>query len=128
MTNTLLRDLDHYIGGDLSASSGGDLATASGLNQSQQKVLRRLLTNPGDYILHPEYGAGLGRYIGQTMNIPEMQSLILGQMLLEDSVASSPKPVIRITPINKGGTGVFSIWIQYTYPPTGALATLSFTV
>ena len=51
---TTLADLNHYIGGDLSASNTGDLSSAPGLLRSQQRILRRLLTNPGDYIFHPD--------------------------------------------------------------------------
>ena len=49
----------------LRAGAAGDLAPAAGTLRGQQRVLRRLLTNPGDYIWQPGYGAGLGQFVGK---------------------------------------------------------------
>ena len=57
-------DLAHEFGADLQAGPTGDLALADGAALGRQRVLRRLLTNPGDYIWHPTYGAGLARFVG----------------------------------------------------------------
>ena len=43
-------DIFHEWGSDLVVGSGGDLALASGSAVVSQRVCRRLLTNPGDYI------------------------------------------------------------------------------
>ena len=43
-----LNDLSQYVGGDLSPSGTGDLQAANGTLRGQQRVLRRLLMNPGD--------------------------------------------------------------------------------
>ena len=45
-----MNDIDHYIGGDIAISATADVNVATALTASQQRVLRRLLTNPGDYI------------------------------------------------------------------------------
>jgi hypothetical protein len=50
---TTLADVYHYIGGDISASNTGDLQGVTDTVRGQQRVLRRLLTNPGDYIFEP---------------------------------------------------------------------------
>ena len=78
-----MSDLNHFYGGDLSLSATGDILKVDGSTQGQQRVLRRLLTNPalmdssgkvtvvGDYIWHPTYGAGLPRMVGDTVDIPK---------------------------------------------------------
>ena len=43
-------DLAHQFGADLVAGATGDLAVVDGPALGRQRVLRRLLTNPGDYI------------------------------------------------------------------------------
>lgn len=51
-------DLFHYVGTDLSVSPSGDLLSVTGTERRKQKILRRLITNPGELVFHPEYGAG----------------------------------------------------------------------
>jgi len=94
-----MSDLNHFYGGDLSLSATGDILKVDGSTQGQQRVLRRLLTNPalmdssgkvtvvGDYIWHPTYGAGLPRMVGDTVDIPKITGVIRGQLLLEACVA-----------------------------------------
>ena len=119
-----LNDLNHFFGGDLSISSAGDVAQAASLTRSQQRVLRRLLTNPGDYVFHPDYGAGLGQYIGQTLNIPAITAVIRSQIFLEDSVLRTPEPAITVAVISGG----LSVHIQYTESDSGVSSVLSFDV
>lgn len=119
-----MNDLNHYVGGDLSSSPTGDLSAVSGLERGKQRVLRRLITNPGDYIFDTTYGAGLGQYVGALMNVPEIISLIRSQILLEDCVSKSPKPVISVSPSND----TLAVNIAYTDSPTGEPVTLSFEV
>lgn len=125
---TSLVDLYHYIGGDLSVSSTGDLAGAADTMRGQQRVLRRLLTNSGDYIFHPDYGAGLPRWVGRTADYPRIRSLILGQMLLEDAVARKPAPIVNVGGIAGSDGGGFSVSIQYADAASGQPVTLSFNV
>lgn len=119
-----MRDLTHYPGDDLSLSPTGSLSPVEGMERGKQRILRRLITNPGDYLFHPNYGAGLGRYVGALMNIPEIIALIRGQILLEDCVAKKPAPVISVTPSNE----TISVNISYTDSPHGEPVTLSFEV
>lgn len=117
-------DIAHYFGADLSASANGDLLTADSVLLSQQNVLRRLLTNPGDYIWHPDYGAGLPAMIGKPIDVPTVTAIIQGQMFLEDSVVRSPAPVITVTPI---ANGMF-VSIKYTEADSQQTASLQFSV
>ncbi len=125
-----LQDLDHYIGGDIGVSSSGDLQGVSDTLRGQQRVLRRLLTNPrtpedaGDYLFHGDYGAGLPKRVGELANIPEITALIRGQMALEASVAKSPTPVITVRAI----TGGIAVSLRYTDAQTLEPVFLSFDV
>lgn len=105
-------------------SSTGDLRTASGSDRAKQRILRRLLTNPGDYLFHPTYGAGLGKKIGESVKPGEWKALIVGQMRLEASVASHPPPVVKLALIEGG----VSVSLAYTDAMTATPETLHFDV
>lgn len=125
---TALADFNHYIGGDLSASGTGGIATVTDTLRGQQRVLRRLLTNPGDYIFEPEYGAGLPQWIGRNADLGKMRALIVGQMALEPSVAATPTPVVALAQIANSDGGGFSVSISYNDAATGQPVSLSFNV
>lgn len=124
----ILSDLSHLIGGDLSASAAGDAAAVSGTERGQQRVLRRLLTSPGEYIFQPDYGAGLPQWVGRTADLPALRALIRSQMLLEACVARSPEPVVDVQPIGNTSGGGFSVRITYTDAPSGETVVTSFDV
>ena len=119
-----LNDLYHYFGDDLSPAATGDLQPVATTVRGQQRILRRLMTNPGDYIWHPEYGAGLPRYVGSVINIRQMKALIRGQILMEEAVAKSPEPQIDVVPIPNGMT----VSIGYMDAATRSPQLLSFNV
>jgi phage baseplate assembly protein W len=117
-----MNDLFQYLGTDLSPSSTGDLLPVSGTVRGQQRILRRLMTNPGDYIWHPDYGAGLPSYVGATIDMRQMKALIRGQIMLEASVAKTPEPVIDVQPIPGG----MAVTIQYNDAQSNTPQSLSF--
>ncbi len=119
-----MNDLYQYFGDDIGASATGDLLPVAGIERGQQRILRRLLTNPGDYIFHPEYGAGVPRLVGETVDIQKIRALIRGQVLLEDSVARMPEPEVIVKPIQGG----VSCTIRYVDAVAKAPAVLSFNV
>jgi hypothetical protein len=119
-----MNDLNHYVGSDLSASITGDLQQIDGATKGQQRVLRRLLTNPGEYLFHLDYGAGLGQMIGTVTDVAKITALIRGQILLEDAVAKVPPPQISVTAIPNG----VAVNIQYTDSVTKSAQVLSFDV
>jgi hypothetical protein len=125
---TTLNDISHYMGADLNVSATGDLQKANGTLRGQQRVLRRLLTNQGDYLAHPEYGAGLAQYVGQTADIAKIEALIRSNILLEDCVSKTPAPTITVKPINRGITGGLAVHIQYVDANAKSPVTLSFNV
>ena len=119
-----LNDVSHYWGSDIAVSAIGDMGLVSDTTKGQQRVLRRLLTNPGDYVFHPEYGAGLPSKVGSLATPDELVSLIRGQMLLEDAVAKSPQPVVTVARISGG----VSVQVNYNDATTGKPVILSFSV
>lgn len=91
-----LVDLNLTMGGDLVLSPTGDIGTVSGTTRGEQRVLRRLLTNPGDYIFHLDYGGGLAAMIGMPADALFISGIIRGQMSKEAVVTQSPAPSITV--------------------------------
>ncbi len=86
----------HEMGGDIELDGTGDLRQSFGSDAGRQRVLRRLLTNPGDYIFHLSYGAGLGSFVGQIVNAPRITAVIQAQMFRERAVAQAPAPDVQV--------------------------------
>lgn len=109
-------DLYHYFGSDLSVSATGDLAFSAGTQFGQQRIVRRLLTNPVAYIWHTEYGGGLGALIGSPTTAGVIQGIIRGQISKEAAVSQTPTPTITV---NGNNQGLVSATIQYADAATG---------
>ncbi len=118
-------DLHHVWTGDLTASGTGDLVLAGGGALGTERVLRRLLTNPGAYIWHPGYGAGLGQFVGQPADPRAIAALIRTQMVREAAVAQSPEPVIEV---RTDLPGQLAVSIRYADAETAVAQTLNFQV
>lgn len=120
----MANDLYHLWGGDIAAGSNGDLMPVDGSTKTTQRILRRLMTNPGDYLDHPDYGAGLPQFVGRLVDIPKVRGLIRGQMLLDEAVARTPEPAITVSEIANG----MACSIQYYDAVAKSTQTLSFNV
>lgn len=118
-------DLQHTFGADLTLSPTGDLAVSDGTQLGQERVLRRLLTNPSDYVWHLEYGAGLPGFVGQPANTARIRAVTRTQMYRESVVARTPAPQITVT-VNANGTVTESI--IYADAPTQQHVTLTFNL
>jgi len=118
-------DISHFMGQDVALGPTGDIAMVSGSEQTKQRLLRRLLTNPGDYIWQPQYGAGLPRFIGQPVSVPEIEAVIRAQVALEATVAQIPEPIITVQD-NRDGS-VFAT-ITYAEAANGSTQTLEVSV
>jgi phage baseplate assembly protein W len=118
-------DLSHQFGSDLVAAPSGDLAVVSGSLLGQQRVLRRLLTNPGDYIWQLDYGAGLAQFVGQPVDAAQIRGVIRSQIFRETAVARTPEPQIDVA---AGQNGTMYVTITYTDAPSGQTQLLSFSV
>jgi hypothetical protein len=119
-----MADANHTFGSDLVLGANGDLSTVTGVLMGQQRILRRLLTNPGDYLWEPTYGGGLGQLIGQNVNPAQIVAVIQAQLGLEAGIAQSPPPVITVQPITNG----MYVEIDYTSTVTNLPTTLAFSV
>lgn len=115
-------DISHLVGFDLALSSTGDLAVVSDANLGQQRVLQRLLTNPGDYIWNLTYGAGLPGMVGRIGQPTAIRGLITSQMLREAAVAQSPLPQVTVSSDN---AGTVYAYVQYGDATTGATQVLT---
>ena len=120
-----MADLSHEFGADLVASPTGDLGLADGAALGRQRVLRRLLTNPGDYIWQPDYGAGLGRFIGEPAAPERISAVIRSQIFRETAVARSPEPGITV---QAGRDGRVFVTIRYADADSGQTQSLNFRV
>jgi phage baseplate assembly protein W len=119
-----MADLFHSFGSDLVISPTGDIAVASGPTLGQQRVLKRLLTNPGDNIWHRDYGAGLAGFVGQPAAIDQIRATIRSQIFKEAAVARTPEPSIDVT---FDQTGTVYVHIRYADAGTGQTQLLSFS-
>lgn len=117
-------DISHLWGNDLAFSPTGDLAAADIPTLTQQRVLRRLLTNPGDYIWALDYGAGLANFVGQPGAAAAIRAAIRGQIFKEAAVAQTPEPVIDLQP---DPSGSIYVHIRYADAATSITQTLAFT-
>jgi hypothetical protein len=119
-----MSELFHQFGSDLVASANGDLLTVDSLLESEQRVLRRLMTNAGDYIWQPNYGASLPAKIGDPFDVATIESIVQSQMFLEDSVVRTPPPDVEVASFPNG----MYVDISYTEADSDQDAALSFPV
>ena len=118
-------DLEMTWSGDLSLSPTGDLATVSDPLLGTERVIRRLMTNPGDYIWNPNYGAGLGQYVGRPIDVAAIEALVRMQMRLETAVAMTPEPVITVS---ADVAGRLFLQVRYADSATAVLSSISASV
>ena len=123
-----MADASHQWGADLAVGPTGDLATVTGPTLGQQRVLRRLLTSPGEYIWQLNYGAGLARFIGQPANLLQIRAVIRSQIFKEATVARNPEPVIDVQIAPSGASGVVYVHIRYVDVQSSETQMLSFSV
>jgi hypothetical protein len=106
-------------GGDLSIGPSGDIAVAPAHVEINQRIVRRLLTNPGDYIWHTDYGAGLGKYVGEPYSPELVEGTILNQLRYESLIASSPLPLVQTDELLQGTFIGASVTIKFQVADTG---------
>lgn len=121
---TALADVSHYWGQDVATGSTGDFARAQRALLSKQRVFRRLLTNPGDYLFEPTYGAGLPAMVGTLVTPAAVKAVVAKQMRLEPSVSQTPAPTIDVA----SALGAISVKIGYTVLPDRQPVALAFDV
>lgn len=120
-----MADLFHLWQNDLVASATGDLLTADGTTLGKQRVLRRLLTNKGTYIWHPEYGASLPSLVGNGADAASLTGIIRSQIYLEPAVSQRPEPSISVQVLTDGSV---YIAILYVDASSGQQTSLAFDI
>jgi phage baseplate assembly protein W len=105
-----MADIAHVFGSDLAIGPTGDLACVDGAELGRQRVLRRLLTNPGDVLWQPSYGAGLARFVGTPVSAAQLGAVVRSQIFRERAVARTPEPAIAA---RADATGTITLQVQY---------------
>jgi hypothetical protein len=108
---------------DFVVSSTGGLLLTNSNDEVRQRLERRLFSAPKSYIWHPEYGAGLPQKIGSTYSASQIQSIVMQQLNLEQSVAPDPPPQLTVT---QQPGGYVTIAIKYFDAKAGTA--VSFTI
>jgi hypothetical protein len=106
-------DISHVYGADIDLSAGGDFLYVA--DETQQHVIKRLLTVAGADIWDLTYGAGLGQFVGKPVRLTAITNAILAQIFKEPSVAQLPNPTVSAT---MSGT-VITVTVTYTDATTG---------
>lgn len=106
-------EISQNFGSDLTVNEKGGLSLVDGLDETNQRIIRRLLTPLRDYIWHLDYGAGLPEFVGQVRSKPNFQkikSLVISSVLKEETVSKTPNPEVDFNIIADG----ISCTIKYT--------------
>lgn len=120
-----MADLQLTFGEDLTVDATGDLVVSEGTQEGQERVVRRLLTNPLEYIWHASYGAGLARFLGKPTTPSRIAAVSRAQMFREAAVARTPPP--KITVISQPN-GTVTEDIKYVDADTGTTVPLSLPI
>jgi hypothetical protein len=119
-----MSDLFHHWGGDLTVDSTGGIAICNSVTMTTQRIYRRLLTNPGDYVWNLQYGGGLASFVGLPADSQSIESVVRTQLQLEPSVASIPAPQVT-TQITDPANGYVVVDIGYMNEESASLSQLS---
>jgi hypothetical protein len=112
-------DIFHEWASDLAVGSGGDLALSTGPGTVNQRVCRRLLTNPGDYLWNLDYGGGLAQFVGAPASPADIEAIVTTQLALETAVPTVPTPQITASVVDSAN-GYVNVTIIYADPSTMA--------
>ena len=94
-------DVAWLYGGDLQVSETGDLAAISGVDLTNQQIIRLTFTTATGYLQHPTYGVGAPSRIGKLMNTNEIDSIqaaIMSGLRSIPTIAKTPAPTINMQP------------------------------
>jgi phage baseplate assembly protein W len=117
-----LGDISHVFGNDIDLSASGDFLYVT--DETQQHVIKRLLTALGADIWDTSYGAGLGLVVGQPVDVNAIKNIIFSQIFNEASVAKFPTPDISVNQENS----TVSVTISYSDSSTQQTRVVSFTL
>ncbi len=75
--------------GDLKLDAGGDYLIIEGKTALKQALYHRLTVSPGEYVLRPDYGAGLGALVKRRMSQAELDGIearVVDQLSRDDRI------------------------------------------
>ena len=104
---------------DLVVASGGDLDLSVGSDTISQRVFRRLLTNPGDYIWNLDYGGGLAQFVGLPCSPADIEAVVRTQLALESALPPTPAPQVSAAIVD-AANGYVLATITYADPATNS--------
>lgn len=84
-----------------------------------QRIIRRLLTNPGEWIPFPSYGGGLRRWVNEQLsfqNILSIKAVIIQQVMQEPDVAGIPSPVVDLATLPNGLLATIKLFTKELVP------------
>lgn len=113
-----MHDIALEWGSDLLASANGDLLLTTGTTRANRRIVRRLLTNQGDYIWNRSYGGGLASAVGQPLQPAQIEAVIRTQLRLEDAVSTAALPTVELQSPNPSD-GIFAVKINYVEAGSG---------
>jgi hypothetical protein len=94
-------------GGDLVVADNGDIALAidslTNPIATQQRILRLILTNPGDCLQFPWYGSGIRESIGamiSTKLLSDFNARITQALATDTGIEKNPAPIVSVTTDN----------------------------
>ncbi|ONG55746.1 hypothetical protein BKE38_08750 [Pseudoroseomonas deserti] len=120
-----MTSLYHQWGEDLQIDSKGGLRIADATKQTEQRLIRRYMTNPGDMQDSGQYGAGIRQFIGQNTDVAKIKATMVQQTRMERSVSRSPSPSVTVRAINQQ-TVIADV--TYTDATTGAFPALQMKI
>lgn len=99
-------EIDLSWGGDFTITPTGDLLLAQDTpveaNATEERIIRLLLTNPGDDLFNVTWGVGLSGMVDENYS-PQLQHQIVASIanwLSQDAaVAQSPAPLISVNQV-----------------------------
>lgn len=100
-------------------TAAGDWALVRGREALRQSLLRRLITNPGEWQTKPEYGVGARQYVKakNTSSVrAELESRIRSQFARDPRVHSVD--IVSLYPLDNGSPG---LKVSVTVTPRGRL-------
>lgn len=119
-------DIFHNFGSDIEVSSSGDLALSAGTDVTNQRVYRRLLTNPGDYLWNLNYGGGLAQFIGMPVSTADIEAVVSTQLALEAAISATPAAQVSVALAN-AADGCVVANIVYADPSSASPISLTVT-
>lgn len=98
-------EISQIFGQDLTVNEKGGLTLVDSLDETNQRVMRRLLSAVRGYIWHLDYGAGLPQFVGDVRSnskLGKIKSLVVSNVLKEETVAKTPTPTVKFDIIADG--------------------------